>query len=468
MSEGTLPVWVDAALQGLQKGDPNYATVEKAVLALARRFTTDGVNPNKEFIETMRAVQKVNELGAVIAGVIVLLDHPKGTQGMSKEDAMAHLDTHVTRLAAERTWAKVDRVMALLMKWSKTAGEVSLSQSELKEVLDEIPELAHLLERAFPRTAGGESSVQTHRAIDSDGNGTVSFQEIRTAAETAATRGRTGGEEVSAASQARVGIASIGQAAESGAEAGQAAGGRSDEILLAEFATTLTRHSFLTAWYPDYAKRTDQLEKQLENYFLRIADLVDTKSNAIFRGYLAYAKLKASLITKTGREPNYKEQQDAFELIRELRRMTIDRSVAGSDSLPSAIREIQAASVPILRSETVNDRLKTLIRGLLEELNERVAARAAVPAASLTSPESEGTGLEYLRSQRVRNPKLVKAAEVMLAIQQQVQLTPAQSAIGYEKAREITQTNEGTYQQILKALRQTGARLLPPPSVLKF
>ncbi len=230
-----LPAWVDAALKGLKEDEENYATVENAVLALARRFTTDGVTPNKEFIETMRAVQEVDKLGAVIAGVIVLLDHPKGTQGMSKEDAMAHLGAHVTRLAAERTRAKVGRVMALLMEWSKTAGEVSLSQSELREVLDEIPELARLLERAFPRTAGGGSSEQTHRAIDSDGNGTVSFQEIRTAAQTAATRGRTGGEEAAqyaqmdaddavdrkggAASQARVGIASMDQAAESGAEA---------------------------------------------------------------------------------------------------------------------------------------------------------------------------------------------------------------------------------------------------------
>ena len=190
MSTAPLPVWVTAALEGLKKDEENYATVENAVLALARRFTTDGVTPNKEFIETMRAVQEVDKLGAVIAGVIVLLEHPKGTQGMSKEDAMAHLNTYVTRLAAERTRAKVDRAMALLMEWSKTAGEVSLSPSELGEVLDTIPELAHLL--GFPRTAGGGSSTQTHRAIDSDGNGRVSLQEIQTAAETAATRGRTG------------------------------------------------------------------------------------------------------------------------------------------------------------------------------------------------------------------------------------------------------------------------------------
>jgi hypothetical protein len=99
MSEAPLPAWVDAALEGLKKGDDKYAAVKEAVLALARRFTTDGVDPNRKFIETMRAVQEVGDLGAVIAGVIVLLDR-KGTEGMSKEDAMAHLDTHVTGLAA--------------------------------------------------------------------------------------------------------------------------------------------------------------------------------------------------------------------------------------------------------------------------------------------------------------------------------------------------------------------------------
>lgn len=99
MSTAPLPAWVTAALKGLAPGDPNYATVKKAVLALASRFTTAGVEPNRKFIETMRDVQAVDKLGAVIAGLAVLLDH-KGTEGMSKEEASEALDAHVARLAA--------------------------------------------------------------------------------------------------------------------------------------------------------------------------------------------------------------------------------------------------------------------------------------------------------------------------------------------------------------------------------
>jgi hypothetical protein len=97
MRTAPLPVWVTAALKGLAPGDPNYATVKKAVLALASRFTTAGVEPNRKFIETMRDVQAVGDLGAVIAGVAVLLDHPKGTEGMSADEARKQFDTYFTR-----------------------------------------------------------------------------------------------------------------------------------------------------------------------------------------------------------------------------------------------------------------------------------------------------------------------------------------------------------------------------------
>ena len=47
----------------------------------------------------MRAVPTVSDLGAVIAGLVVLLDR-KGEEGMTKEEAGAELDAHVARLAA--------------------------------------------------------------------------------------------------------------------------------------------------------------------------------------------------------------------------------------------------------------------------------------------------------------------------------------------------------------------------------
>ena len=91
--------WVDAALEGLAPDDDKYPAVKEAVIALASRFTTAGLEPNRQFIETMRAVPTVSDLGAVIAGLAVLLDH-KGTEGMTKEEASEALDAHVAGLAA--------------------------------------------------------------------------------------------------------------------------------------------------------------------------------------------------------------------------------------------------------------------------------------------------------------------------------------------------------------------------------
>ena len=171
----------------------------------------------------MRDVQAVGDLGAVIAGVAVLLNHDKGTEGMTKIDAMAHLDKHVLGPAAERTQANVDRVIELLNTYwldsrpGAPASEVSLSQSDFGDVLNKIPQLTSLLELALPQMAGQQSPTQIHITIDSNGDGALSLKEIRAVLRdfleerattevpagkapekktAAATRGRTRGEEV--------------------------------------------------------------------------------------------------------------------------------------------------------------------------------------------------------------------------------------------------------------------------------
>ena len=83
--------WTEAALEdldGLSK--EQYATVEKAILHLASRFTTSGIlTDNVNFINAMAAVNDLEKLNAVIAGLVVLLQYR--ADGMTAQDASEKL-----------------------------------------------------------------------------------------------------------------------------------------------------------------------------------------------------------------------------------------------------------------------------------------------------------------------------------------------------------------------------------------
>ena len=159
MSEAAPQGWVDAALEGLAPGDPNYATVKKAVIELASRFTTAGIEPNRQFIETMRDVKTVRDLGAVIAGLAVLLDH-KGTEGMSKEEASEALDAHVTGLAANPAAGEAGDNSSATAPSADAENEAQSQRGIAASRADQlINELTQVTERESPWTDELSSSI---------------------------------------------------------------------------------------------------------------------------------------------------------------------------------------------------------------------------------------------------------------------------------------------------------------------